>query len=50
MGAFMNVKINASGYKDKTFVDDVLKRGEELEQKAITAEAEIIALVNGKMK
>jgi glutamate formiminotransferase/formiminotetrahydrofolate cyclodeaminase len=50
MGAFMNVKINASGYKDKTFVDDVLKRGEELEQKAIAAEAEIIALVNGKIK
>jgi len=50
MGAFMNVKINASGYKDKAFVDDTLKRGEELEQKAVTAEAEIIALVNGKIK
>lgn len=50
MGAFMNVKINASGYKDKTFVDDVLKRGEEIEQKTIAAEAEIISLVNGKIK
>jgi glutamate formiminotransferase/formiminotetrahydrofolate cyclodeaminase len=50
MGAFMNVKINASGYKDKAFVDDVLKRGEEIEQKTIVAEAEIIALVNGKIK
>lgn len=50
MGAFMNVKINASGYKDKTFVNDVLKRGEEIEQKTIAAEAEIIALVNGKIK
>jgi glutamate formiminotransferase/formiminotetrahydrofolate cyclodeaminase len=50
MGAFMNVKINASGYKDKAFVDDVLKRGEEIEQKTIAAEAEIIALVNGKIK
>lgn len=50
MGAFMNVKINASGYKDKAFVDDILKRGEAIEQKTITAEAEIIALVNGKIK
>jgi glutamate formiminotransferase/formiminotetrahydrofolate cyclodeaminase len=50
IGAFMNVKINASGYKDKAFVDDVLKRGEEIEQKTIAAEAEIIALVNGKIK
>jgi glutamate formiminotransferase/formiminotetrahydrofolate cyclodeaminase len=50
MGAFMNVKINASGYKDKGFVDDVLKRGEEIERKTIAAEAEIIALVNGKIK
>lgn len=50
MGAFMNVKINASGYKDKTFVDDILKRGEEIEQKTIAAEIEIIALVNEKIK
>jgi glutamate formiminotransferase/formiminotetrahydrofolate cyclodeaminase len=50
MGAFMNVKINASGYKDKAFVDDILKRGGEIEQKTVAAEAEIIALVNGKIK
>ncbi|MCO5933959.1 glutamate formimidoyltransferase [Mucilaginibacter sp. RB4R14] len=50
MGAFMNVKINASGYKDKAFVDDVLKRGEAIEQKTIAAEAEIIALVNEKIE
>lgn len=50
MGAFMNVKINASGFKDKIFVDDILKRGEKIEQKTIAAEAEIIALVNGKIK
>ena len=50
LGAFMNVKINASGYKDKVFVDDIIRRGEEIEQKTIAAEAEIIALVNGKIK
>jgi glutamate formiminotransferase/formiminotetrahydrofolate cyclodeaminase len=27
MGAFMNVRINASGYDDKSFVDDVLAKG-----------------------
>jgi glutamate formiminotransferase/formiminotetrahydrofolate cyclodeaminase len=27
MGAFMNVRINASGYDDKSFVEDVLKKG-----------------------
>ncbi len=50
MGAFMNVKINASGYKDKAFVDDVLKRGGAIEQKTIAAEAKIIALVNEKIE
>jgi glutamate formiminotransferase/formiminotetrahydrofolate cyclodeaminase len=50
VGAFMNVKINASGCKDKAFVADVLKRGEEIEKKAIAAETEIIALVNEKIK
>lgn len=50
IGAFMNVKINSAGYNDKVFVEDVLKRGEEIEQQAIAAEAEIIALVNEKIK
>ncbi|QHS55769.1 glutamate formimidoyltransferase [Mucilaginibacter sp. 14171R-50] len=50
MGAFMNVKINASGYKDGAFVEDILTRGEDIEQKTIAAEAEIIALVNSKIK
>lgn len=49
LGAFMNVKINASGYKDKAFVDDILNKGEHLEQQAIAAEAEIIRLVNEKI-
>jgi glutamate formiminotransferase/formiminotetrahydrofolate cyclodeaminase len=49
LGAFMNVKINAAGYKDKSFVTDVLNRGNEIERKAITLEAEIIELVNGKI-
>jgi glutamate formiminotransferase/formiminotetrahydrofolate cyclodeaminase len=50
LGAFMNVKINASGYQDKVFVNDILKRGEEIEKQAMSAEAEIIALMNGRIK
>ena len=49
LGAFMNVKINASGYKDKDYVVDIIYRGKEIERKAIALEAEIIELVNGKI-
>lgn len=50
IGAFMNVKINAVGYQDKTFVADILTRGEDIEKQAIALETEIIALVNSKIK
>jgi glutamate formiminotransferase/formiminotetrahydrofolate cyclodeaminase len=49
LGAFMNVKINASGYKDKDYVLDIIYRGNEIERKAIALEAEIIELVNEKI-
>jgi len=49
LGAFMNVKINASGYKDKGYTTDIIKQGEELERQAIAIEAEVIGLVNGKI-
>jgi glutamate formiminotransferase/formiminotetrahydrofolate cyclodeaminase len=49
IGAFMNVRINAAGYDDKNFVDDVIKRGKEIEEKAITMEKEIIGIVNIKI-
>ena len=49
IGAFMNVKINASGYKDKAFVNEVITNGNELEQKAMKLEGEIIELVNSKI-
>ncbi|MDP9078012.1 MAG: glutamate formimidoyltransferase [Bacteroidota bacterium] len=49
IGAFMNVKINASGYKDKVFIDDIISRGNEIERKAVELEGEIIALVNSKI-
>src|SRR5688572_26817793 len=49
MGAFLNVKINAAGLKDRLFADDILARGTEIEQKAIERETEIMAIVNAKI-
>jgi glutamate formiminotransferase/formiminotetrahydrofolate cyclodeaminase len=49
LGAFMNVKINASGYKDKAYTANIIKMGEELERQAIAIEAEVIGLVNEKI-
>jgi glutamate formiminotransferase/formiminotetrahydrofolate cyclodeaminase len=49
LGAFMNVKINASGYKDKTFIDKVIAEAKEIEDKVISLEKEIIDLVNTKI-
>ena len=49
MGAFLNVKINAAGLKDKAFADDLVNRGAEIEQQAIQIESEIMAAVNEKI-
>jgi glutamate formiminotransferase / formiminotetrahydrofolate cyclodeaminase len=49
MGAFMNVRINASGYDDKTFVTDIISKGKEIENKTIALEAEILKVVNEKI-
>jgi glutamate formiminotransferase/formiminotetrahydrofolate cyclodeaminase len=49
MGAFLTVKVNASGLKDKTFVDDILKQGSGIEEGAKKLETELLALVNSKI-
>ena len=49
MGAFMNVRINAAGYEDKSFVNDVVSKGREIEAKAMVKEREILEIVNGKI-
>ncbi|HKC68620.1 MAG TPA: cyclodeaminase/cyclohydrolase family protein, partial [Bacteroidia bacterium] len=49
MGAFMNVRINAAGYDDKTFVADVVAKGKEIENKTIALETEILKVVNEKI-
>jgi len=49
MGAFMNVRINAGGYNDKTFVNDIIAKGKEIEKKTIAAEAAILKIVDEKI-
>lgn len=49
MGAFLNVKINAADVEDKSFVNDKLKKGAEIENNAIALEAEILQIVNQKI-
>ncbi|MCX6275399.1 MAG: glutamate formimidoyltransferase [Bacteroidetes bacterium] len=49
MGAFLNVKINASGLKDKNFVENILLRGQEIQDKAVKFEQNILEVVNRKI-
>lgn len=49
MGAFMNVRINAAGYDDKQYVDEMITRGKETESKTIALETEILKIVNDKI-
>ena len=49
MGAFMNVRINASGYDDKTIVNEIISKGKTIELKAIELESEILKIVNDKI-
>jgi glutamate formiminotransferase/formiminotetrahydrofolate cyclodeaminase len=49
MGAFLNVKINASGLKDKAFEERILAEGSEIQSKAVAMEAEILKIVDSKI-
>jgi glutamate formiminotransferase / formiminotetrahydrofolate cyclodeaminase len=49
MGAFMNVRINASGYNDKAYVNDIVAKGKAIEDGVIAAEAEVLEIVNSKI-
>lgn len=48
-GAFLNVRINASGLDDKEFVQKVLSEGEAIVADAQKLEKEIMEIVDGKM-
>ena len=49
LGAYLNVKVNGAGFKDKAFLDDILKQADELVLKAKTTEDEILASVLEKI-
>lgn len=48
-GAYLNVKINTKDFDDKAWVDDMLAKAADIDQKAESAEKEIIALVEQKL-
>ncbi|MCH8806919.1 MAG: glutamate formimidoyltransferase [Planctomycetes bacterium] len=49
MGAFLNVNINAGEIEDKTWLDDILRRGAELQKRASAQEREILEIVSGRL-
>ncbi len=49
MGAFLNVKINASGLNDKAFANEIIEKGNEIQKKAMDVEAEILKIVESKI-
>lgn len=49
LGAHLNVKINCAGLEDRTFIESILAEAAEIEQKAVEAEQEILAVVNAKI-
>jgi glutamate formiminotransferase/formiminotetrahydrofolate cyclodeaminase len=48
-GAYLNVRINASGLDDKAFAEEKIKTGKELLDKSIQLEKEILSIVEGKI-
>ncbi|MEA3452624.1 MAG: glutamate formimidoyltransferase, partial [Bacteroidota bacterium] len=49
MGAFLNVKINASGLDDKDFLDKLISEAEQIQKDAISKEQKILKIVNEKI-
>ena len=49
-GAFLNVRINASGLQDKDFAKTIIAKGEDLEMKAVAEEEVILKIVNANIR
>lgn len=49
-GAFLNVKINAEGYEDAAFLEDIMDKAADLDAKALERENKIMAIVEEKIK
>jgi glutamate formiminotransferase/formiminotetrahydrofolate cyclodeaminase len=48
-GAFLNVRINASGLRDKEFAKETVRKGREIEMAAIMEEEAIMRLIDKKI-
>lgn len=48
-GAFLNVKINASDLDDKSFVEDIIAKGKQIETAVAKKEVEILKIVESKL-
>jgi glutamate formiminotransferase/formiminotetrahydrofolate cyclodeaminase len=48
-GAYLNVRINASGLDDKAYAEEKIKAGKELLDKSMQLEKEILTIVEGKI-
>jgi glutamate formiminotransferase / formiminotetrahydrofolate cyclodeaminase len=49
MGAYLNVKINASGLADKSYVETILKSGSVIQETAVKLEKQILDIVHEKI-
>jgi glutamate formiminotransferase/formiminotetrahydrofolate cyclodeaminase len=49
MGAYLNVRINASDLKDAAAVEDFIARGAAMQNQAVELEREILALIESKL-
>ena len=49
LGAALNVRVNAGGLNDKEYVDNMLREVNELVEKTIEKEKEILQVVNEKI-
>lgn len=50
IGAFLNVKINASGLEDKKFAEEIVSESQAIVEKAEILEKEILEIVHSKIK
>jgi glutamate formiminotransferase/formiminotetrahydrofolate cyclodeaminase len=49
IGAYLNVKVNGAGFKDKVFLDQIMAQAEDIVQNAERAEEDILKAVNEKI-
>ena len=49
IGAYLNVKVNGAGFKDKAYLDEIMKQADDLVLKAKTAEEAILMAVMEKI-